>query len=233
MRNWRSLLREKFKTKTNFKERQEQFTNIKQVQGQTVRDLAEKIEKITTEYVNSENSVSRDIENLLENLKLTKFLEALRSDLRMEVQKLGPKHFKQAIEIAQNVERAFNDQVNVGEIVQNLEINNLMQQQFESDKKIQQLQEELGKLRQERMDWEREKGNNKQPQCHICSRNHLTTECFYYRARNPTLNQMNNPNENGRQFRGRFWRSNGQFRGRFPNRPYRRNNQRSFRRDLN
>lgn len=61
---------------------------VKQSPGQSIQNLAEQIEKVTKEYVNINATQNEEIKELQENLACTKFLEALRVDIRFEILKL-------------------------------------------------------------------------------------------------------------------------------------------------
>ncbi|GBO23000.1 Transposon Tf2-9 polyprotein, partial [Araneus ventricosus] len=72
-------------------------------------DLAEQVSYTTDKFSNPNNSEEENIVNLTEKLKLSKFIEALRPDIRVEVKKLGPKNFKSAVAIAKNIDNALSD----------------------------------------------------------------------------------------------------------------------------
>ncbi|GBM23272.1 hypothetical protein AVEN_254923-1 [Araneus ventricosus] len=82
-------LEEKFCKKPNFEEAQRQFNNLKQKVSQSISDLAEQVSSTTDKFSNPNNSEEENIVNLTEKLKLSKFIEALRPDIRVEVKKLG------------------------------------------------------------------------------------------------------------------------------------------------
>ncbi|GBO21867.1 hypothetical protein AVEN_157174-1, partial [Araneus ventricosus] len=71
--------------------------------------LAEQVSSTTEKFSNPNNSEEENIVNLTEKLKLSKFIEALRSDIRVEVKKLGPKTFKSAVAIGKNIDNALSD----------------------------------------------------------------------------------------------------------------------------
>ncbi|GBN82007.1 hypothetical protein AVEN_171396-1 [Araneus ventricosus] len=91
-------LEENFCKKPNFEEAQQRFNNLKQKVSQSISDLAELVISTTDKFSNPNNSEEENIVSLTEKLKLSKFIEALRPDIRVEVKKLGPKTFKSAVE---------------------------------------------------------------------------------------------------------------------------------------
>lgn len=190
------ILTAKFSKNQSFQDKLKQFSKIKQVQGQKVQDLAEKITQITANYIDMENNDSEAFKKLQENLAYTKFLEALRPDLKVEVQKMGPKSFKEAVAIAKNVERALEENVNLIEVVNNVEVNHLMQTQLQNNLEIVKLKEEINKLKQEKANAQREQENR--ITCHICGKGHLTTKCWNY----PTNSQRRIDGGSRHQFHG-------------------------------
>ncbi|GBO10463.1 hypothetical protein AVEN_199297-1 [Araneus ventricosus] len=123
-------LEEKFCKKPNFEEAQRQFNNLKQKVSQSISDLAEQVSSTTDKFSNPNNSEEENIINLTEKLKLSKFIEALRPDIRVEVKKLGPKNFKSAVAIAKNIDNALSDdgaEINVTDSG----INQILSQEYE------------------------------------------------------------------------------------------------------
>ncbi|GBN95044.1 hypothetical protein AVEN_221095-1 [Araneus ventricosus] len=75
-----------------------------------ISEFADQVSLNTEKFINPNNREENNLENLTEKLKLSKFIEALRSDIRMEVKKLGPKSFKSAVAMAKNVENALSEE---------------------------------------------------------------------------------------------------------------------------
>jgi hypothetical protein len=210
------ILKQKFSKTESFKQKQERFTNIKQKPKQKVRELAEKIKKITIAYIDFKDRDNEEFKKLHEKLAFTKFIEALRPDIKIEVKKLGPENFEQAIKIAENVEGAYeeqSDEIDIPKIVENLEVNHLVESQMKSNLEIEKLKRELQELKNERLQ------NRNRITCHICAKNHLTTDCWNY-----PKNQVQ-PSQNNRVFRG----YNSGFRGNRYNRGENRRNFQTFR----
>lgn len=234
--NLETLLKNKFKRKQEtFQEIQQKFSKIKHLPNQTISDLAEVISEYATKYINKNNSSDPAIVELTENIKLTKFLDALRADLKCEVKKLGPKNFNEAVRIAKNIENAISETPNTNSSY-DLQINTLLQQQLESNKIIQELSSKLNNLPTANVNAIASTSNNlhnsETVKCHICYKNHLTTKCWNFPGnRNPyhqnNFNSRGNYNRHPTYFRS----TRGNFRrGRNNVRPYYRD---SERRNLN
>ncbi|GBL95377.1 hypothetical protein AVEN_213087-1, partial [Araneus ventricosus] len=107
--------------------------------------LAEQVSSTTEKFSNPNNSEEENIVNLTEKLKLSKFIEALRSDIRVEVKKLGPKTFKYAVAIAKNIDNALSD--DGGELnVTDSGINQILSQQLNTNKQILELSEKVNAI---------------------------------------------------------------------------------------
>lgn len=108
-----------------------------------------------------------------------------------------------------NIESALNDQTqsefNIPNIVENLEINNLTQSQLENNLEIEKLKKEIQELKQLN-------AKTSALKCHICERNHKTTQCWYFPQSNSVQNGVNGEfqtNNFGFQQRGQnFYRRN-------------------------
>ncbi|GBL91749.1 hypothetical protein AVEN_63623-1 [Araneus ventricosus] len=138
-------LKEKFCKKPNFEEAQRQFNNLKQTVSQSVSDLAELVSSTTDKFSNPNNSEEENVVSLTVKLKLSKFIEALRSDIRVEVKKLGPKTFKSAVAIAINIDNALSD--DDGELnVTDSGINQILSQQLNTNKQILELSEKVNAI---------------------------------------------------------------------------------------
>lgn len=209
--NLTNILINKFKRKENFQTISNEFANVVQKPRQTVQQLAEEIQKLAHKFIENPSKIP-DMDQLRSNLMFSRFLEALRSDIKQEVLKFGTKSFQEAVNKAIHIEKALEENtftVQAMTAAQNVDIQLLLQQQLENSKMIKELADTVKKLK--------DKGNT----CHICAKNHLTTDCWQFPS--------TSGNSRSRQpdFPNRFQRGRG--RGTF--RPYR---QRSpFRRGLN
>ncbi|GBN09280.1 Transposon Tf2-6 polyprotein [Araneus ventricosus] len=225
-------LEEKFCKKPNFEEAQRQFNNLKQKVSQSISDLAEQVSSTTDKFSNPNNSEEENIINLTEKLKLSKFIEALRPDIRVEVKKLGPKNFKSAVAIAKNIDNALSDdgaEINVTDSG----INQILSQQLSTNKQILELSEKVNAISSQNLcvnslteapatNSNKDQSNQQSP-CQICGKlNHKANNCFHYtrgnyyrgnvrpnynrtfRANNfhPYRSRANQRSNSGRGFRG-------------------------------
>ncbi|GBL71094.1 hypothetical protein AVEN_178087-1, partial [Araneus ventricosus] len=224
-------LEEKFCKKPNFEEAQRQFNNLKQKVSQSISDLAEQVSSTTDKFSNPNNSEEENIINLTEKLKLSKFIEALRPDIRVEV-KLGPKNFKSAVAIAKNIDNALSDdgaELNVTDSG----INQILSQQLSTNKQILELSEKVNAISSQNLcvnslseapaTNSNNVQSNQQSPCQICGKlNHKANNCFHYtrgnyyrgnvrpnynrtfRANNfhPYRSRANQRSNSGRGFRG-------------------------------
>ncbi|GBN95518.1 Transposon Tf2-6 polyprotein [Araneus ventricosus] len=183
-------LEEKFCKKPNFEEAQRQFNNLKQKVSQSISDLAEQVSSTTDKFSNPNNSEEENIVNLTEKLKLSKFIEALRPDIRVEVKKLGPKNFKSAVAIAKNIDNALSDdgaELNVTDSG----INQILSQQLSTNKQILELSEKVNAISSQNLcvnslteapaTNSNNVQSNQQSPCQICGKlNHKANNCFHY-----------------------------------------------------
>ncbi|GBO20437.1 hypothetical protein AVEN_40537-1, partial [Araneus ventricosus] len=183
-------LKEKFCKKPNFEEAQRQLNNLKQTVSQSISDLAELVSSITDKFSNPNNSEGENVVSLTEKLKLSKFIEALRPDIRVEVKKLGPKTFKSAVAIAKNIDNALSE--DTGEInVKDSGINQILSQQLSTNKQILELSEKVNAISSQHLcvnslteaaaTTSNNIQSNLQSPCQICGKlNHKANNCFHF-----------------------------------------------------
>lgn len=236
------LITKKFEQKESFLEIQNKYTQLQQKIGQSVNNLAEEVTEIVKKYMNEEGKDNQAINKISENMRLTKFLQALRQEIRIEVLKLGPSCFSEAIKFANNVQNALNDTNYLSNnltMTQNLENNILLQQHLEQKQKIEELTKKVNELSQHKeydlntiqqstsQSTARQVSRDISVRCHICERNHRTTDCWYF------------PSHTENRYHNRQYRYNGRNQGRHRNfQPYRSQNRRynsqfNSRRNLN
>lgn len=210
----KKVLSEKFTKTKSFSEMQKEFSLIVQKQDQTVKNLAEEVEKITDEYLSINNSDSTELEELSKKIKLNKFLEALRPDIRIDVKKFNPKSFDVAIKHAINIENAICDpECSVNNIIGN-DITELLNSQIETNAKIQELSEKLNRLTVNNCQEKKISGksNNSEDseliKCQICNKNHLTVNCWHLKDVRQARKQMQNKNQNQNRVHKRYNRGN-------------------------
>ncbi|GBM17882.1 Transposon Tf2-9 polyprotein, partial [Araneus ventricosus] len=171
--------------------------------------LAEQVSYTTDKFSNPNNSEEENIVNLTEKLKLSKFIEALRPDIRVEVKKLGPKNFKSAVAIAKNIDNALSDdgaELNVTDSG----INQILSQQLSTNKQILELSEKVNAISSQNLcvnslteapaTNSNNVQSNQQSPCQICGKlNHKANNCFHYTRGNYYRGNVR-PNDN-RTFR--------------------------------
>ncbi|GBO43325.1 Transposon Tf2-9 polyprotein [Araneus ventricosus] len=154
--------------------------------------LVKKLEEKFCKKPNFEEAQSEEenIVNLTEKLKLSKFIEALRPDIRVEVKKLGPKNFKSAVAIAKNIDNALSDdgaELNVTDSG----INQILSQQLSTNKQILELSEKVNAISSQNLcvnslteapaTNSNNVQSNQQSPCQICGKlNHKANNCFHY-----------------------------------------------------
>lgn len=178
---------QKFDKQPSFANLQQQFLNINQRPDQSVSDLAETINNQAQKYLVFQNCYDPSVLNFMENVKLHRFVQALRPDIRLETKKLGPTKFDEAIKIAINIEAALQDDeetdfnnirvTHTKTITQDDQTENSQIRNNESDK-IEKLSQEVNNLKIAQSLNQRLAGS--EIFCHICGKNHLTTACWYY-----------------------------------------------------
>jgi hypothetical protein len=227
------LLRNKFGSIESFEEIQQQFSKIMQKPGQSVHNLAEEINIITNKYVGSGSS---ELQKLQKKMMLTKFLDALRSDIRAEVRKFGCKTYEDAVQCAKNVENALEEQ-NHDNIDQSYEINNVIKQNIQSQSEITLLKEKIKLLEQQNKILTENSNINNRPstsnvnnlvQCHICHKSHLTTDCWYYPTNTSRgENRQVFRNSRGRNYGNRNFQNRNYFNRHERTHPYRNRGERN------
>lgn len=112
------ILTNKFKVKQTLLQKHNDFNNLKHMPNMSVNDLAEEIENQTLIFLDMKEIDDPKIEIIAEKIKLTKFLQIVRMDLRTEVKKTNPQTFKEAVKTANIIEDALNE---ANEIINSIE----------------------------------------------------------------------------------------------------------------
>lgn len=246
---FKKILVSKFTNQLSFTEKQQNFSSISQQPNQSVKDLAEKITSATNEFLDIEET-NTQFNEFAQKMKLNKLYEALRADLRVELKKVNPTSFDEAVKTAINIENALNDPAASSNNILISEIAALMQHQSETNKKIDDLSRNIGTISSvnaisqhnmsqhypntsDRPSVSKNYGSHVQdhafnkPTCLVCGKNHLTISCWYLPK--PNRGYQNRGfrarNNNSRYF-NRGSRSQQGNNRRFNNRshPYQKNN---------
>ncbi|GBN45544.1 hypothetical protein AVEN_95834-1 [Araneus ventricosus] len=197
--NLAELLIKTFEKKQSFQEIHRQFSAISQKQNQSVKDLANEASMVADKYVTVENTNQNCDLILKENLKLTKFLEALKPDISLEVKKFGPKDLKSALAHAINIESALEQSCdNSTNNISSVDIHNILKENLIKDQLIADLSKKINNLtrgnvinniKRDTTSASHEGDTQNKITCHICSEPHWTTDSWYY----PRGNQSRNP----------------------------------------
>ena len=198
-------IKKEFQPKLTFEDVQNSFLTLKQNASQTMEDFIKAFNMAATKYIEkSGHSKEIGAVNFLQKVKLTRFLEAIRPDIALEIRKQAPESYEEAVNMAQKIESAFNaipkESLNY---VDSTHQEN-MKETFENISKN--YKDEISKLRAELAEL---KINNTEKQtkkikCEICEKtNHTTKQCFFngknknqnrQKTRNKTINTPTYPN---------------------------------------
>lgn len=218
------ILINKFKRSQSFEEIQSKFNSIKQKPNQSIGNLITDINSNAVKYLSKIDIQTQDSNEFIDSIKLNRLLEAVRPEMKVEILKLGPKNFSEACNYAKNIEKALDahEMIVNNTASQNFELNSIIQSQLEGNKKINELREELERVKNSSAKSGRQNSTEK-IQCHICGKNHITTKCWYFpQSRNFQENSHRDSHYHQRGNRGsRNFRGSRQIRR---NHPYRRPN---------
>lgn len=181
----KKCLKHKYQKKESFADNYNKFAAIVQIPNQSINELAELVDTVGDRYLGITEDSTPDLCNLAKKTKLNKFLDALRSDIKLEVRKQNPTTFEKAIEIAKNIECALSDPTCQVNHSFSTEIDTVLQNQLENNKKIMEIKETLDRmsnpsLNNIRVRENTAEGQNQRLQCLVCGKPHLTIDCWYY-----------------------------------------------------
>lgn len=217
------LLTSKFSLKKSYAEIQNRFNGLLQKPNQDIKSLIEEVEKVTNDYLEIDKNSNEQTLKLAEKMKSQKLLDSMRPDIRVEVMKRGETKFEIIGKIALDVENALSISDNhVLNLTKSSEIELLLKNQIESNKRIETLTQkvaELSEIKSLNNITQTYPSNVQKITCHICGKNHLTTDCWHFPENSNNVgnqNQRYNPyerNYRGNNFRKKFGRgSRGNFR---------------------
>lgn len=197
------------------------FTTIKQQPGETVKNLVFRIDNAAMQYLSNGEKTTLSSDPMVMTIKLSKFLEALHHDLRLDVLKMDPKNYADAIEKAKCVENAQKlvtadilkaNVNNFSDTASDEKINTLIQKNSENMEKIAALTSEINALRihrnveplshtvesynsggEQRRHKTRDLPNNLK--CAFCGyNNHIMRDCRYFKqaTKNNDMRQHHN-----------------------------------------
>ena len=204
-----------FKTKRTFEDMQNSFLTLKQQPKQSMAEFIKIFNRAATKYIEASGfSNEQGAKNFLETVKFTRFLEAIRADIALDIRKTGINKYEDAAKKALTLEHAYNS-VN-HELINNIsaEVNAVSQKDSKASAKTNPMEETLRTISKNHADEVlqlkneikelklkcAEKQNNSQIKCDICSRaNHQTKDCFY-NAKSKAFNAKRFNSNMGRNF---------------------------------
>jgi len=214
----KSKLVEFFSQESGLAEKQLNFANCKQWANEPVKNFAHRLLLASNNYLGDSVVVTKETKNILDKLRLSKFVSALLPELQSDVLKANPNSFEEAVRVAQNSQMA-------QETMTKLRVNNLNSNGFvngphrkivdnDMASRMEALTLEVNNLRQTQMPPKDEFPIN----CILCgSRSHLTVSCQVFHelkqlGNNANRNfefprgrgRSNRGNQFGRVFRGRY-----------------------------
>ena len=205
-------LKAKFFKVKNFADFQLDLEKIKQTPSQSVKEIADDIEGTINRMIN-ELKLDQS-EDFFDQLKMQKFLESVRSDLKYEIQKFDVKNFKDALKTAERLERVMKletprvEEVNSIDKLQ-AEIEELKVQNHCTTQLLKDLIQQVANSKPQQHHDTQHTTQTPQ-QCMICNKKyHLTADCWYHPARSQhNHNRNQHPryphNQNARPFRPRY-----------------------------
>lgn len=196
---------ELLKPTVDFQEVQEKFMQLKQKPDQSIEEFTKLFNISASKYLKkSGHSEKPGAKDLLDTIKLSKFLDAIRPDIALEVRKSGPKGFTEAIESAKKIESALKtipaEAINTTSTNETqLLCETLIEMNKKQSEEITHLKEQINAIKLS--------NNQEQPQskfCAICdTKTHNTNSCWYNQKNKtnvPTRGKFNFQNRTQKSF---------------------------------
>lgn len=216
LKKFKEKLKELFAIKCNFSSAQNLFFGLKQNPNQSISDFIAEFNAAANIYIkkSGQDTAEQNNTKFLDQMKLARFLDAIRADIGLEIRKNMPENFAEACKVALKLEEAYS-QTNIQEInaiatSKETEIlNKLDKLSSESADQIRTLVTEINNLKLRVKD--RNEKDNKY--CEFCKRDtHDTQNCWF---------KDSHKNEKS-EYRGNSYSPNRGFQN-TQNRPYRHN----------
>lgn len=218
----KKIMLDRFKRKTTITQEHQLFKSIRHVPGTSIADLAHKIQITATKFLKTDQADTAQIADIIDRICLSKFLEVIREDIRIDLLKQSPLNFKDAVQKAELLE-------------------NIAEESTERVNAIKQYENTLAS----KLDVALKEGNtshninnnqqNQKPVCLACGQNHFMIACeFLKRTQQQMANNYQNQNytqgyESDRQFNHPHRGASGNSRDTHNYRPYDRDNQDRYR----
>lgn len=175
-----------FKSERSFVQAQDQFTQAKQTPTQSVADFTKNLNMSAQKYLATSGHAAKEgAIDFLNTIKLSKFIQGLRSEIKFELEKFPPDSFDNAVSMAKKIEIALNNrnitEVNNIETQKNTAIYDAILQMSEShNKQMKEITEQVNSIRINGQTPNQIQVETNKPFCHICQKdNHITQNCFY------------------------------------------------------
>jgi len=119
-------LLEFFSEDRELSQNQTNFSTCKQWEGESIKNLAYRVTLLTNNYLGTSNNIKNtETREIVERLKLSKFIDALIPEIKVDVLRTNPQSFKNAVEIATNSQKAIDTLKQLG----NMQINALLKKE--------------------------------------------------------------------------------------------------------
>lgn len=151
LETFKTKLRLLFKPKLNFSSAQSQFNSVKQKPGQNLTDFLLEFNFAADQMIKIAGDEA-DSNKMTDQLKLSNFLKAIRSDISNELRKTCPTSFQEACATALKLEEGFSQteffEINNIQVQQNSEtLNTLIKIHSETSEQVQSLVAEVNNLK--------------------------------------------------------------------------------------
>ncbi|MBK5648954.1 MAG: hypothetical protein I4N51_19355, partial [Acinetobacter sp.] len=197
---------QEFKAKHNFENTQNEFAMLKQLPTQNMADFIKIFDNVAAKYIEeSGHAQEPGAINLLQKIKLTRFLEAIRQDIALEIRKQGAETYDRATQMAIKIERAYNYQTREELNYVDTHPQSHFQETFENLSKnyldkIAELKAEIEGLKLQNSN----KDVKKPLKCEICYKNNHNTQNCFFNGKNKNRERKFHPEYRENKFRGNF-----------------------------
>lgn len=182
--NLKKKLLEIFGTKITFNDAHELFAKLKQNPDEKMNDFILRFNLNASKFLETSGFANKpDAKNMFELMKLNKFINAIRSDIALEVRKRAVTKFSEAVEIARNIETAFNatnfEEINSIAASSKDELcNSLLKANQIQNEKYEQLKRDFEELKLKAGNVKSNNDIENKKHCDICNlSNHYTNQC--------------------------------------------------------
>jgi len=208
-----------FSSDLGLAEAQIAFNSIRQWTNEPVKAFAHRLLLASNNFLGSPQITTPEIKNMMDKVRLSKFVSSVLPQLQSDVLKLNPQSFEEAVKIASNSQRAHD-------MLEKFQINNIKGLTMGGAENNEILTQQMSQLAVEPC-IAKNLGQEKNIQCVFCGkRDHLAINCEVYQhlRQNRPRETLNTECQRGNTFRGRIHRGRYQAHNRFQNNFYQHNN---------